>query len=106
MDRSLRHAEGEAAGVLRNSSITRGLLDINNRYVCAHCILALRRLVPTGKELTVRFSTPGGRNVSLRFRNGERPQILRNNQWQDMLGTPQEIEVFLLALDSVGGAGH
>jgi hypothetical protein len=82
LDNALRHAEGEAVHRLRTTSTRKGLVDINQNYICMHCMLHLRYLIPEGKSLTVRFRTGGGREISVRFKRGSDPELLVGDSWK------------------------
>jgi hypothetical protein len=50
-----KHAEGQAAGVMRDQGIKKAWLDINHNYICEECRAAISRMVPKGSELIVRY---------------------------------------------------
>ena len=84
VDTALRHAEGAAVHRLRTTDVKNGLLDINNNYICMHCLGYLRYLIPKGKTLTVRFKTASGKEINIRFGRGSDPQILVGKDWKTL----------------------
>ncbi len=61
------HAEGQAAGLMRERGITRATLDINNNYVCRECLWFVEHILPEGYELIVRYIDTAGNPRQVSF---------------------------------------
>jgi len=61
------HAEGQAAGLMREGGIKKAYLDINNDYVCRECLWFVEHILPDGYELIVRFIDKAGKRQEVRF---------------------------------------
>ena len=94
VNRTLTHAEGEAALKLSEGNIQDALLDINKNYICEACIAGLRYLIPEGRTLTVRFRTARDTVISVEFGHNVQPRILVGDSFRTIEGGAKGLERF------------